>query len=164
MTQALCAPARCREVDPDLWYGHRADSIRAAKAICNRCEVKDACLEVAMSFPDEDQWGVWAALTAEARVNLRAANPGRWPVQAMPMELYSATREERYGRNTADGYANEPLPAPVPKHVPVDWSASSAEANAEALMDRYTTDTETGYALTDDGVTLYLVNDNEFAA
>ena len=162
MTTALCAPARCREVDPDLWHSPAADDAAIAKSICNRCEVRESCLEVAMTFPDEDQWGVWGGIDAAGRRALRASDPDRYPVRAQRIELYSATREERYGRNVpAWGEKRE---GDHYERPPVDWAADALEANVLSLMDRYENETETGYGLTGTGETVYLVNDIEFAA
>jgi hypothetical protein len=115
-----------------------------------------------MTFPDEDQWGIWGGIDAAGRRALRASDPDRYPVQAMRIELYSASREERYGRN--DPAWGEKAAGDHFERPPVDWAADAFESNVRNLMDRYATETETGYGLTDTGETVYLVNDIEFAA
>src|SRR4051794_16909844 len=89
---------RCDEsADPDLW--HRADvqSKRAAKRACDRCELKDACLELGMAPPDEDMWGTWGGVDAAGRRAMRAADPERWPVRALDPAEFLGSRVDRYG-------------------------------------------------------------------
>lgn len=50
--------ARCREVDPDLWFPEKGDSARHAKEICVKCPVKDECLDYALAiWPVRGIWG-----------------------------------------------------------------------------------------------------------
>lgn len=194
MTAALCAPARCREVDPEIWFADwgttpgapsrpRSAATKAAKKICNRCEVREGCLEVAMSYPDEDQWGVWGGIDAAGRVALRASDPGRWPVSSPNLADFLGTREDRFGAERFTPGARTDAPwgeCDGMERPPVDWAADALESNVRSLMERYETEPEepeilrgelrypteieTGYALTGAGGTVYHVNDIKSAA
>ncbi|PSK57018.1 Transcriptional regulator WhiB1 [Streptomyces sp. 111WW2] len=65
--------AACRQVDPDLFFpvGHTLGwlkQIEQAKQVCNRCPMRSACLEWALST---GQWsGVWGGLTETERRTL----------------------------------------------------------------------------------------------
>lgn len=70
--------AACRGEDPDLWFplsddGRWALQIEQAKAICNRCPVREACLTAA--FQEEggrrDRHGIRGGYTDTERRNLR---------------------------------------------------------------------------------------------
>ena len=70
---AWFARALCREVDLALFYpevGHN-DQGKAAKAICQRCPVRDLCLEYALEQPTKDDFGVWGATSPQDRQKLR---------------------------------------------------------------------------------------------
>ncbi|URN14205.1 WhiB family transcriptional regulator [Streptomyces radiopugnans] len=54
--------ARCREVDPDLWF----EQARKAKRICAGCEAREACLADALASHDE--YGVRGGLTYHERL------------------------------------------------------------------------------------------------
>lgn len=59
---------------PDIYFpndwesGTRADDL-LAKTVCNRCPVKQLCLEYAMT---EDEMGTWGGLTAHERRQLKS--------------------------------------------------------------------------------------------
>lgn len=59
--------AACRAADPELFYptGGDAVAIAAAKDICAGCPVVAECLEYAIA--NNEQYGVWGALTPEER-------------------------------------------------------------------------------------------------
>jgi WhiB family redox-sensing transcriptional regulator len=66
--------AACRNVDPDVFFPtgyarqHRGLVLRA-KAICARCPIADACLQVAMH--DGEEVGIWGGRTPAERARLR---------------------------------------------------------------------------------------------
>lgn len=76
-TPATVAPnweyAACRQVDPELFFpvGHTlgwSKQIEQAKQVCNRCPMRSACLEWALST---GQWsGVWGGMTETERRTL----------------------------------------------------------------------------------------------
>ena len=58
--------ARCRGVDPVIFHPlSDEDAAEDAKAICELCPVREACLEYAISAREKD--GVWGGLTARER-------------------------------------------------------------------------------------------------
>ena len=66
--------AACRDVDPELFFpvGHAGPArrqIAAAKAVCHRCPVIDACLAWAMDAGREE--GVWGGQDMTERRDLR---------------------------------------------------------------------------------------------
>lgn len=68
--------ARCRDVDPELFFpvgttGPAATQIDEAKAICDACDVREVCLEWAM-LTGQDA-GIWGGLSEEERRALRRA-------------------------------------------------------------------------------------------
>ena len=68
--------ASCRDEDPELFFplgttGPAAAQVAAAKAVCNRCEVREVCLEWALATNQDS--GVWGGLSEEERRALRRA-------------------------------------------------------------------------------------------
>ncbi|MEX0834882.1 MAG: WhiB family transcriptional regulator [Nitriliruptor sp.] len=57
--------ARCRGVDPELFFARGLHEARPALKVCARCPVKDQCLTYAISH-DIDH-GVWGGLTERQR-------------------------------------------------------------------------------------------------
>lgn len=68
--------AACRDADPELFFpvgtaGPALLQVQQAKAICARCQVREACLDWAISNGQES--GVWGGTSEEERRALRAA-------------------------------------------------------------------------------------------
>lgn len=66
--------AGCRETDPALFFptgttGSAQADIAAAKAVCARCEVREACLEFAMATNQDA--GIWGGRSEDERRQLR---------------------------------------------------------------------------------------------
>ncbi|HYU57730.1 MAG TPA: WhiB family transcriptional regulator [Actinomycetota bacterium] len=59
--------ARCRGVDPEVFYPVSDDDEAAeeAKSICVLCPVREACLEFALTTREKN--GVWGGLTERER-------------------------------------------------------------------------------------------------
>lgn len=71
--------ALCLGEDPSLFFpetGHSADTVPAAKAICNECPVIDECRDFALAMP-QDGYGIFGGLTYSDRRKLRRRPPGR---------------------------------------------------------------------------------------
>ena len=71
--------AACRDVDPDIFFpvGSRGPALAqaaAARAVCNRCPVTEACLRWVQAHPQDT--GIWAGLDADER---RARDHERGP-------------------------------------------------------------------------------------
>jgi WhiB family transcriptional regulator, redox-sensing transcriptional regulator len=62
--------ARCRGVDPAVFHPPDEDEAAAelAKAICEQCPVREACLEYALTTREKD--GIWGGYTARERRRL----------------------------------------------------------------------------------------------
>ncbi|MDG9701715.1 WhiB family transcriptional regulator [Streptomyces sp. DH37] len=61
--------ALCAQTGPDPFYPTKGGTVRDAKRICGRCEVKDSCLDDALATGDDH--GIRAGLTARERRKLR---------------------------------------------------------------------------------------------
>lgn len=57
--------ARCRGIDPEVFYQSSDDDAVEAKAICALCPVREACLEHALTR--REKHGVWGGLTERER-------------------------------------------------------------------------------------------------
>jgi WhiB family redox-sensing transcriptional regulator len=63
--------AICPEVDPEIFFPGQGGSLRAVKAICRQCPVREECLEYALERPELE--GVWAGTGERERRLIRAA-------------------------------------------------------------------------------------------
>lgn len=63
------ANARCHEVDPEIFFPERGGSSKAARAVCNGCEVRMQCLEYALN--NKEQFGIWGGTSERERRRLR---------------------------------------------------------------------------------------------
>jgi WhiB family redox-sensing transcriptional regulator len=61
--------AKCRGVDPDLFFPERGESTDPAKAVCMACPVQGPCLEHALTQPEK--FGIWGGLSERERRRLR---------------------------------------------------------------------------------------------
>lgn len=63
--------AKCREVDPELFFPAPSDrkAAQAAKALCRDCPVAVACLAFAVGQPSLT--GIWGGFTEDERIRLR---------------------------------------------------------------------------------------------
>nr|AJM87322.1 WhiB-family transcriptional regulator [Saccharopolyspora endophytica] len=61
----------CAETDPEVFFPEpgRVDLARQAIEICERCPVRDACLELAVR---DGEWGIWGGMTEGRRRKIRA--------------------------------------------------------------------------------------------
>lgn len=142
--------------DPDTWYREDAESVSIAKRLCGGCELQASCLEYAMTFPDEDQWGVWGGLDAAGRRALRASSPDRYPVEVSTLDKFLGTRGERFGNHweNREGWSL--------REKPIDWAQvdrDELDDRVVSLMERYQNETELGYALTDQSGIVLPVNE-----
>ena len=64
--------ALCAQVDTELFFpDQRGGNFAAAKRICRSCPVAATCLEVALSVPAVDDWGIWGGLSQRERARIR---------------------------------------------------------------------------------------------
>lgn len=57
--------ASCIVADPDTFFPEKGGSVRDARKVCQKCEVKDQCLEFALE--NKEPFGVWGGLTQQER-------------------------------------------------------------------------------------------------
>lgn len=57
--------ARCRGMDPDVFFGRNLTEARTAIRTCDRCEVRQQCLDYAVA--QQIEIGVWGGLTERQR-------------------------------------------------------------------------------------------------
>ena len=67
MNQSWRQLARCRGVDPEVFYpvSDDEDAADEAKSICALCPVRETCLEYALTAREKE--GVWGGLTERER-------------------------------------------------------------------------------------------------
>lgn len=60
----------CSQVDHDIFYPEQSDALAAtlAKQVCALCEVREKCLEVALTRPEP--FGVWGGMSENERRKL----------------------------------------------------------------------------------------------
>ncbi len=71
MTPADYAKANCRGVAASLMFPDRGEDIDDAKAVCQGCAIRDACLEEALAH--NEQWGLWGGKSVNERKAIRKA-------------------------------------------------------------------------------------------
>ncbi|AZQ77054.1 MAG: WhiB family transcriptional regulator [Flaviflexus sp.] len=69
--------AACLTEDPELFFpignsGPALAQVEQAKAVCNRCEVRDTCLKWALETGQDA--GVWGGMSEEERRSLKRRN------------------------------------------------------------------------------------------
>lgn len=84
------AEAECRTLPPELFFpagrtGPAMQLAEAAKAVCARCPVADACLRYALETNQE--YGVWGGTSEDERREMRASVRRGSPTVADPAEL-----------------------------------------------------------------------------
>lgn len=57
--------AACRGLDPQVFYPDPDDEALEAKAVCDQCTVREACLEHALSYREKE--GIWGGATEKER-------------------------------------------------------------------------------------------------
>jgi len=69
--------ALCAETDPELFFPLKGKFLDAQSAIriCNKCELKQKCLEFALKDPELK--GIWGGTSEPNRVKMRNRS-GRW--------------------------------------------------------------------------------------
>ena len=63
--------ALCAQVDGDLLFPERGTSNTDAKAVCNRCPVRERCLTYAIDNGEHD--GIWGGKTDRERRKIKDA-------------------------------------------------------------------------------------------
>jgi len=71
VTYAWQSDASCRGVDAELFFPATEEESEPAKAICETCPVRLACL--AFALERNEKFGVWGGLTEKERARLSPA-------------------------------------------------------------------------------------------
>ncbi|URM92562.1 WhiB family transcriptional regulator [Streptomyces sp. MRC013] len=61
--------ALCAQTGPELFFPEPGSSTREAKFLCGMCEIREACLEYALTH--DERFGVWGGLSEQERYALR---------------------------------------------------------------------------------------------
>jgi WhiB family redox-sensing transcriptional regulator len=69
----------CRGTDTELFFpaaeaGRALPQVWAAKAVCDRCEVRSSCLSYAL---ETMQHGIWGGTTTDERIAMRRSQAGQ---------------------------------------------------------------------------------------
>ena len=64
-TQSWRSQARCRGLDPEIFYPISDEDTDEAKSVCGECPVRLACLEYALAERERD--GIWGGCTEKER-------------------------------------------------------------------------------------------------
>jgi hypothetical protein len=69
--------ALCAEVDAELFFPRKGQYLEAqnAKRLCNRCEIKQKCLDYALKDPELR--GIWGGTNEPDRYKIRNRS-GKW--------------------------------------------------------------------------------------
>jgi WhiB family transcriptional regulator, redox-sensing transcriptional regulator len=69
--------ALCAEVGSEFFFPerHETDMVRIAKRICDKCDIKQRCLDYALKEPELT--GVWGGTTFQQRYKIRNRS-GKW--------------------------------------------------------------------------------------
>lgn len=57
--------ALCAQTDPESHFPGKGETARRAKKTCAGCDVRETCLEYAMS--NQEEWGVWGGTSPQER-------------------------------------------------------------------------------------------------
>ena len=63
------ASALCAQTDPEAFFPEKGGSTREAKSVCRVCEVKQECLEYALTH--DERYGIWGGLSERERRKLK---------------------------------------------------------------------------------------------
>jgi WhiB family redox-sensing transcriptional regulator len=63
------ASAVCSQTDPEAFFPEKGGSTREAKSVCKLCEVRQECLEYALTH--DERYGIWGGLSERERRKLK---------------------------------------------------------------------------------------------
>lgn len=124
---------RCAEVDPELFFADYPGDKHAfvAKTICANCEVRDTCLEFALTVLAVDDFGVWGGTTENERKRIRAQRRG-----INVIDLTDEQIDQSFDiRDYLDDEPVRPQLLAVDNHE-FDVDEAAEEAALEALIER----------------------------
>lgn len=62
--------ALCAQTDPDAFHPEKGGSTEAAKKVCAACDVREACLQYALSL-ERNPAGIWGGTSVRERRAMR---------------------------------------------------------------------------------------------
>lgn len=65
--------AACKDMDTNIFLSRLRRNVTLAKETCNKCELKQECLEYALSFEGRQAYGIFGGLQPNERIKLRRA-------------------------------------------------------------------------------------------
>jgi WhiB family redox-sensing transcriptional regulator len=65
MSKAWRQQAACRGLDPQIFYPATDEEAETAKSVCQRCAVRETCLEHALTVREKE--GIWGGCTERER-------------------------------------------------------------------------------------------------
>ena len=65
------AEVLCAQTDPEAFFPEKGGSTREAKSVCQKCNVKEQCLEYALAH--DERFGIWGGLSERERRKLKRA-------------------------------------------------------------------------------------------
>ena len=68
--------ALCAEVDPELFFPEKGHGAQLALSVCQRCPVREECLQFALTLPGLPVVGVWGGASAAGRDRMRGRRRG----------------------------------------------------------------------------------------
>jgi WhiB family redox-sensing transcriptional regulator len=60
----------CNSADPEAFFPDKGGSSRAAKKVCDGCDVEEQCLQYALD--NDEHFGMWGGLSEHERRKLRS--------------------------------------------------------------------------------------------
>ena len=63
------ASAVCSQTDPEAFFPEKGGSTREAKSVCKLCDVRQECLEYALTH--DERYGIWGGLSERERRKLK---------------------------------------------------------------------------------------------
>ncbi len=63
--------ALCAQVDPEIFFPEKGGSVRDPKRVCGRCEVREPCLDYALTHEDAGRFGIWGGMSERERRRLK---------------------------------------------------------------------------------------------
>ncbi|MBF4161854.1 WhiB family transcriptional regulator [Nocardioides acrostichi] len=61
--------ALCAQTDPEAFFPEKGGSTREAKKVCLTCDVRQDCLEAALT--NDERFGIWGGLSERERRRLK---------------------------------------------------------------------------------------------
>ncbi|MCI9889634.1 WhiB family transcriptional regulator [Micrococcales bacterium 31B] len=61
--------ALCAQTDPEAFFPEKGGSTREAKRVCVGCEVRQECLEYALS--NDERFGIWGGMSERERRKMK---------------------------------------------------------------------------------------------